>query len=92
MSPDPILYSLVPSSALWAELRASKAAVSRTTSILEEALDFLSSVCWGMHAHTLYKRKTNKGIFEHQLDDIAPLFLFGTVAQQGGAWEISHVP
>jgi hypothetical protein len=43
-----------------------------------------------MHAHTLYKRKTNKGIFEHQLDDIAPLFLFGTVAQQGGAWEISN--
>jgi hypothetical protein len=43
-----------------------------------------------MHAHTLYKSKTNKGIFEHQLDDIAPLFLFGTVAQQGGVWEISN--
>lgn len=44
-----------------------------------------------MHSHTLYKRKTNRGIFEHQLGDLAPLFLFWTVAQHGGVWEIFNV-
>ena len=59
----------------WAQ--SQQGSCERTTSVLEEGLDFLSTVFWDMHAQTPYKRRTNNGIFEHQLGELAPLFLFG---------------
>ena len=49
-----------------AELRANRTNVNRITSILEEALEFLPSVCWKEQG-CLYKEEQNNGIVEFHI-------------------------
>ena len=75
--------SFLPETGPWAELRASKATEGRTSSILEEALEF-SALFWEERGSFLYKGAQNNGIFEFYTQQLLSL------DRHGYSWDLVH--
>ena len=82
-------FLFIPAFALWAELRANKAAVRRTTSILEEALEFLPSLFWEKKNQSFIRKAEQRHLSSlywwpdlTEWDILHAWLLFGTLAWQ----------